>query len=109
MEQIISKELLINSGFEDITNDWEKQYHKEHEGIEDYVSLRRWTDDVDKNSGKTLKLDIDNGLSNSGRIWYIHVDNCDCCSIGSAEINTVEQFNKLMEIFESKYKLKTND
>ena len=105
MEQIISKELLINSGFEDITNNWEKQYHKEHYGIEDYISLRRWTNDVDKIPGKTLKLDISNGLLNSGRIWYVHVDDCDCCSIGSAEINTVEQFNKLMEIFESNFRL----
>lgn len=101
----ITKEILFNAGFLDLTKDYEKEYHKEHEGIEDYISLRRWTDDVDNNPDKYLKLDINNGLSNSGRVWYIHVDNCDCCSIGSAEIDTIEQFNKLMEIFDSNFRL----
>ena len=105
MEQIISKEFLLSAGFENITPDWDAQYHKEHEGIEDYVTLRRWTDDVDKNPGKVLKLDIDNGLTNSGRAWHLHIDNCDCCSIGSADIDSIEQFNKLMEVFDSNFRL----
>ena len=105
MDKLISKELLLSSGFKDITYDYEKQFHKEYEGLDDYVTLRCWTDDVDKNPGKVLKLDIDNRLTNSGRLWHIHVDNCDCCSIGSADIDTVEQFNKLMEIFDSKFRL----
>ena len=105
MEQIISKELLFAAGFEDVTYDYEREYHKKKCGIDDYVSLRRWTDDVDKNPEKVLKLDIDNGLTNSGRVWNLHIDNCDCCSIGSADLNSIEQFNKLMEVFDSNFRL----
>ena len=90
MEQIISKDILLSAGFEDITYDYEKQFHKEYDGLDDYITLRRWTDDVDKNPGKVLKLDI---------------DNCDCCSIGSADLNSIEQFNKLMEVFDSNFRL----
>lgn len=102
---LISKEILEEKGFEDITQDFEKKYHEEHEGIEDYKTYRIWTDIVDKNPGKVLKLDIDNGLTNSGRLWHLHIDNCDCCSIGSADLNNVWQFNMLMEIFGSKFRL----
>lgn len=105
MEQIISKDILLTAGFKDITYDYEKQFHKEHDGLDDYITLRRWTDDVDKNPGKVLKLDIDNGLTNSGRTWHLHIDNCDCCSIGSADLNSIEQFNKLMEVFDSNFRL----
>ena len=77
MEQIISKDILLTAGFKDITYDYEKQFHKEHDGLDDYITLRRWTDDVDKNPGKVLKLDIDNGLTNSGRAWHLHIDNCN--------------------------------
>ena len=73
--------------------------------LDDYITLRCWTDDVDKNPGKALKLDIDNGLTNSGRAWHLHIDNCDCCSIGSADLNSIEQFNKLMEVFDSNFRL----
>ena len=59
----------------------------------------------DKNPGKVLKLDFDNGLTNSGRSWHLHIDNCDCCSIGSADLNSIEQFNKLMEVFDSNFRL----
>lgn len=102
---LINKEILEKAGFEDITNDWEVQYYKEKEGIEDYKSYRIWTDKVDKNPGKVLKLDIDNALSNSGRLWNLHIDNCDCCTVGCAELDNIWQFNILMEVFGSKFRL----
>ena len=105
MEQIISKDILLSAGFEDITNDWEKEYYKKTYGIDNYMSFRKCTTEEDKNPGKVLKLDIDNGFTNNGAIWHLHIDNCDCCSIGSADINSVEQFNKLMEVFESNFRL----
>ena len=105
MNNLISKELLLSAGFEDVTYDYEKQFHKKYDGLDDYIMLRFWTSDYDNNTGKVLKLDIDNGLTNSGRLWHVHVDNCDCCSIGSADIDTVEQFNKLMEVFDSNFRL----
>jgi len=102
---LISKEILEENGFEYITQDFEKKYYKEHEGIEDYKFYRILTDSVDKNPSKVLKLDIDNRLTNSGRLWHLHIDNCDCCSIGSADLDNVWQFNMLMEIFGSKFRL----
>lgn len=102
---LISKEILEDAGFEDITQDWEAKYHKEQEGLEDYKTYRIWTDKFDKNPGKVLKLDIDNGLTNSGRLWHLHIDNCDCCSIGSADVDNVWQFNTLMEVFGSKFRI----
>ena len=44
--------------------------------------------------------------TNNGANWYMHIDNCDCETIGSADIDYIEQFNKMMEIFESNYELK---
>ena len=103
--EIISKKILESAGFKDITMPELKKYHEEHEGLEDFKCYRIWTNNIDKNPGKALKLDIDNGLTNSGRIWHLHIDNCDCCTIGSADINTIEQFNKLMEVFDSNFRL----
>ena len=109
MEQLISKDILLSAGFIDMTPKWEKEYYKNNQNIDDYITLRRFTDDVDKNPGKTLKLDIDNGLTNSGRAWHLHIDNCDCETIGSADLNSIEQFNKLMEVFDSNFRLRFDE
>ena len=53
----------------------------------------------------TPKLDIDNGWNNRGTKWSVHIDNDACETIGYADIDTIEQFNKLMEIFDSKFRL----
>lgn len=102
----ITKEILINSGFEcTIYQETHaiSKFMKSEYGIEDFMEFRRWTSDVDKKS--PIKLDIDNGCNNSGRKWHLHIDNDHCETIGCADIDTVEQFNKLMEVFDSKFRL----
>lgn len=96
-EQIlITEEMLLNAGFEYLG----KQTHLELYGIKDYKVFRKWTDDR-----SPIKLDIDNGWNNSGKHWHLHIDNSDCNTIGCADIDYVWQFNKLMEVFGSEFKL----
>ena len=100
--RLITNQILESAGFEknhDISSDVIKNEY----GIDDYVSYRFWTDKIDKNN--PIKIDIDNGLTNSDRKWWVHIDNQDGCSIGSAEIDNVYQFNMLMKLFDSKFKL----
>ena len=104
--KMITADVLKKAGFECIiyqeTHVMSKIMKDEY-GIEDFMEFRRWTSDVDKKS--PIKLDIDNGCNNSGRKWHLHIDNDHCETIGCADIDTVEQFNKLMEIFNSKFRL----
>lgn len=39
------------------------------------------------------------------RDWNVHVDNEDFQSIGSANIQTVEQFNQLMNLLDIEFKI----
>ena len=100
--QIITEDILINAGFEyreresNLTQDYQNQLY----GKDNYKVFRKWTDDDSQ-----LKLDIDNGVNNRGTEWYLHIDNDHCETIGSADINTVYEFNLLMEVFGSKFRL----
>ena len=101
-QTIITEELLIDNGFEyleresNLTQDYQNQLY----GKDNYKVFRKWTND-----SSPLKLDIDNGVNNRGTEWYLHIDNDHCESIGSADINNVWEFNILMEVFESKFRL----
>lgn len=104
-ETIITEDILINSGFEynELTSRLMESYQKNNYGIDNYKELRKLTNDVDNQF--QIKLDIDNGYNNRGSKWHIHIDNDACETIGSADINTVYEFNLLMEIFGSKFRL----
>ena len=99
---IITEEILLNVGFEhleresNLTQDYQNQLY----GKDNYKVFRKWTNDDSK-----LKLDIDNGVNNRGSEWHLHIDNDHCETIGSADINTVYEFNLLMEVFGSKFRL----
>ena len=101
-QTIITEELLIDNGFEyleresNLTQDYQNQLY----GKDNYKVFRKWTND-----SSPLKLDIDNGVNNRGTEWYLHIDNDHCESIGSADINNVWEFNILMEVFESNFRL----
>jgi hypothetical protein len=46
------------------------------------------------------------GVSNMvGRDWSIHIDDNNHNSIGGADIETVEQFNLCMKLFEINFRL----
>ena len=104
-ETIITEDILINSGFKynELTSRLMDSYQKNNYGIDNYKELRKWTNDVDNQF--PIKLDIDNGYNNRGSKWHIHIDNDACETIGSADINTVYEFNLLMEVFGSKFRL----
>ena len=99
---LITEDILVDNGFEFMEHETEllSKYQKDNYGIDHYVMYRLWTDDE-----HPIKLDIDNGWNNRGTTWSVHIDNDACETIGYADIDYRWQFNKLMEIFESKLKL----
>ena len=101
--ELITEQVLLNAGFEYLEHESETlgSVFKQEYGIKDYKMFRKWTDDK-----FPIKLDIDNGWNNSARKWSLHIDNNDCETIGYADIDYKWQFNKLMEVFDSKFKLK---
>jgi hypothetical protein len=44
------------------------------------------------------KLDVDEGYTNSGRMWSIHIDNDVCNTIGSGEFDYVHELQNLVRI-----------
>lgn len=55
-----------------------------------------------------LKLDkftitIHEGSNTMGRDWWIHIDNEDCCTIASADIQYVHHFQNLLNIMNIKF------
>ena len=44
------------------------------------------------------KLDIDEGYTNSGKKWSVHIDNGDCNTIGSGEFTYVHELQNLTRI-----------
>ena len=100
----ITEEILKNAGFEDITKDFERDYYKKELDIDNYSCWRVFTNDNDGDVS-FIKLDISNDLTNRGTKWHLHIDNDVCETIGSADIDTVWEFNTLMEVFGSKFRL----
>ena len=98
----ITDDILLKNGFE--LNELKAediQVHNEIWGIDDYRLYTLWT-----NEEYSLKIDMEWKCTNNGANWHIHIDDDHCETIGCADINYVEQFNLMMEIFESKFKLK---
>ena len=99
--KMITADVLKKAGFEylekesDLLKECEENY-----GICNFKIFKKWTDDANP-----IKLEIDNGFNNRGTAWHLHIDNDLCQTIGSADIDTIDQFNKLMEIFNSKFRL----
>lgn len=44
------------------------------------------------------KLDIDEGYTNSGKKWSVHIDNGDCATIGSGEFDYVHELQNLVRV-----------
>lgn len=42
------------------------------------------------------KLDVDEGYTNSGKKWSVHIDNGDCATIGSGEFDYVHELQNLV-------------
>jgi hypothetical protein len=57
------------------------------------VKFYRYWDKDDK-----YKLDVDEGYTNSGKNWSVHIDNGDCATIGSGEFDYVHELQNLTRI-----------
>ena len=98
----ITDDILLKNGFEcNNLKSEEIQVHNEIWGIDDYRSYTLWTNDE-----QSIKIDMMWKCTNNGANWHMHIDNDDCETIGSADIDYIEQFNLMMKIFESNYELK---
>lgn len=75
---LVTIEMLKRIGFE------------AHKGICPKTFYRYW--DIDYK----YKLDVDEGYTNSGRMWSIHIDNGDCNTIGSGEFTYVHELQNLV-------------
>ena len=101
----ITEDILKYAGFEYLENESNlgNQANKLNPELcwKDYKVFRKWTDD----KPYPIKLDIDNGQNNRGTNWHLHIDNNSCETIGCADIDTVWEFNTLMQVFKSKLRL----
>ena len=100
----ITSEMLVENGFE-LLNDQTKllgEVQKNNYGITNFKIFRKW---ISTKKSSQIQLTIDNGWTNRGTKWHLHIDNDVCETIGAADIDTVWEFNTLMEIFGSKFRL----
>lgn len=90
----ITEEILLKNGFE-------KKYCE----LTDQYWLEKLVEYKD-NPDRTFFLEISDTTNMIGRKWYVHVDNDDCCTVGSVEFNTTTQFNAFMDILDIGFKMK---
>jgi hypothetical protein len=65
-----------------------RKFYKQHHKME------YW--DWDKEH--KYKLDVCDIYTNSDRRWHVHIDNEDCCSLGSGEFDYVHELQNLVRI-----------
>lgn len=78
---IITEEFLKSNGFvldDDINDITEEKYY--------LLKLDKFT------------ITIHEGSNTIGRDWWVHIDNEDCCSIASADVQYVHQLQNLLNI-----------
>ena len=78
----VTKELLKKIGFEEYKDNVLKEF-----------SYYRYWDKEHK-----YKLDVCDIYTNSDRRWHVHIDNEDCCSLGSGEFDYVHELQNLVRI-----------
>ena len=52
-------------------------------------------------------IDVKKASNYKGRDWDVCIDNCDRDTVAVVDIQTIDQFNKVMEIMEINFTLKT--
>lgn len=100
----IDEEILKELNFKRIDENWERSIMADEYYIEDYSVWKICTINVD-NYENSLNIHLSKGNTNNGALWHVHIDNNACMTIGSADISTVWQFNTLMQVFGSKFRL----
>ena len=79
----VTEEILRKIGFS----------KQEQMGVFELVHFFRYWD-----KDYRYKLDVHGGPNNSGRKWYVHIDNGDCCTIGCGEFDYVHELQNLVRI-----------
>lgn len=65
-------------------------------GFKEDIALVKFYRYWDKNH--KYKLDIDEGYTNSGKKWSVHIDNGDCNTIGSGEFDYIHELQNLVRV-----------
>lgn len=65
---------------------------KEGDEIDDNVFYRYW------DSEYRFKIDVTKDWYNSPRDFHVHIDNGDCCTIGSGEVDYVHELQNLVRV-----------
>ena len=63
-----------------------------HKGICPKTFYRYWDKEY------RYKLDVDEGYTNSGRKWSVHIDNDVCNTIGSGEFDYIHELQNLVRV-----------
>lgn len=87
----LSKKILLENGFAE---------HELIEGLPQYNVFWKWTND-----GYKIDVHLDSEFNNTFKLHNVHIDNNVCSSVGSLELDTVEQFNLLMEALGTTFRL----
>lgn len=95
--EIITKEMLEERGFEDVSDEYERSFWASILAPDVYVCMMIHYDG--------LSISLNNRSTNSDECWNVHIDNSDSDSIASIELSTTEQFNMLMKIIKSDFRL----
>lgn len=111
----VTKELLKSNGFElyndpvlkDVTVAELEELHNEGLYPDKWYEMRRNVVNTNgETTGKYWFIEMRWDLSNTpGRDWGCHIDNCIHETVAYADIGTVEQFNKLMDLMDIEFKL----
>ena len=103
----ITEDILTNAGFVEVEDSEAyrllKDFEKTEYGVDNFKKFKISTKYKDSNN--SIVITIDNGFNNAATNWYVYIDNNRCENVGSACIDTVWQFNTLMEIYGSKFRL----
>lgn len=97
----ITNDVLQKNGFTEVKQSQTiVETYKEIWDLEDFFEY-----DFVTNDEKPLKINMMSECTNNGARWHLHIDNDRCESIGSADIDYIDQFNKMMEVFDSTFRL----
>lgn len=77
----ITEEFLLNNGF------------KLDEKIHIMANELFYATEIDD-----FKIDVQNGSNTLGRDWWVHIDNADCCTVASADVQYVHQLQNLLNL-----------
>ena len=97
----ITREILLDNGFE------VKQEPMVNLTDTHFIGERFYKIVQKKGNQEYLfTIDLDNCYSNSiNRDWNLHIDNNDMQSVCGCDIQTIEHFNKVMDLMEIDFRL----